>query len=73
VRFAASLHCRFDSPTDAVQEHGTVWGRRQSRWLRTADGFVVCGFRVTLASYFDIAGGDALTAFGVGPRMPIAW
>jgi len=24
-------------------------GRRQSRWLRTADGFAVCGFRATLA------------------------
>jgi len=45
----------------------------QSRWPRTADGFAVCGFSATLASYFDIAGGDALTAFGVGPRMPIAW
>ena len=31
----------FDSPHDAVQEIGTYGGRRQSRWLRTADGFAV--------------------------------
>ena len=31
----------FDSPTDAVEEHGKYGGRRQSRWLRTADGFAV--------------------------------
>jgi hypothetical protein len=31
----------FDSPTTAVQENGAGWGRRQSRWLRTADGFAV--------------------------------
>jgi hypothetical protein len=24
----ASLHCRFDNPTDAVQEHGTYWGTK---------------------------------------------
>jgi hypothetical protein len=23
-------------------------------WLRTADGFAVCGFGATLASYFEI-------------------
>ncbi len=35
------LHCRFDNPTSAVQENGKYGGRRQSRWLRTADGFAV--------------------------------
>jgi hypothetical protein len=28
-------------------------GRRQSRWLRTADGFAVCGFSAALASLFS--------------------
>jgi hypothetical protein len=32
--------------------HG-LGGRRQSRWLRTADGFAVCGFMATPAKYFD--------------------
>src|SRR6516225_9859182 len=35
-------HRPFDNPHDAVREHGTLGGRRQSRWLRTADGFAVC-------------------------------
>ena len=30
-----------DDPKDAVLENGTYGGRRQSRWLRTADGFAV--------------------------------
>jgi hypothetical protein len=25
----------------------------QSRWLRTADGFAVCGFSATAPKYFD--------------------
>jgi hypothetical protein len=28
-----------------VRGHGKVWGRRQSRWLRTADGFAVLSRR----------------------------
>jgi hypothetical protein len=28
VKFAASLHCRFDSPTTAVQENGTYGGTK---------------------------------------------
>ena len=35
------LHCLFDTLTIAAQESGTYRGRRQSRWLRTADGFAV--------------------------------
>jgi hypothetical protein len=35
----------FDSPTDAVREHGTGWGRKQSRQASGgADGFAVSGF-----------------------------
>ena len=35
---------RFDNPTDAVQEHGTIGGRRQSRQASGgADGFAVFG------------------------------
>jgi hypothetical protein len=46
VRFAALLHWSVRQPDDAVQENGTGWGRRQSRWLRTADGFAVCAASV---------------------------
>jgi hypothetical protein len=28
VKFGASLHCRFDNPTNAVREHGTNWGTK---------------------------------------------
>jgi hypothetical protein len=38
---SGTVHHRPDNPTDAVQENGTYGGRRQSRWLRTADGFAV--------------------------------
>jgi hypothetical protein len=48
----------FDSLTPAVQEHGTIGDQRQSRWLRTADGFAVCGFRATLARYLLFVSGD---------------
>jgi hypothetical protein len=30
-------------PTIAVRENGAPWDKRQSRWLRTADGFAVFG------------------------------
>ena len=33
------VHRPVRHPTIAVQESGTYGGRRQSRWLRTADGF----------------------------------
>jgi hypothetical protein len=54
VKAPTGFTARFDNPTDAVREHGTYGGRRQSRWLRTADGFAVCGLRATDARYLEI-------------------
>jgi len=34
------------------KQRGTAWGRRQSRWLRTADGFAVCAFGATFVRGF---------------------
>ena len=43
--------------------HATPVGIRQSRQAaRSADGFAVCGFRATPASYFAIASDDRLTS-----------
>jgi len=54
VKFAALASLPgFGIPTITVQENGTYGGRRQSRWLHTADGFAVCGFTATPAKYFD--------------------
>jgi hypothetical protein len=45
-------------------------GTRQSRRLRIADGFAVCGLKATLTRYFEIVGGDALTARLALTRIP---
>jgi hypothetical protein len=42
------------TPNAAVRENGTYEATRQSRRLRTAYGFAVCGFRATLASILEI-------------------
>jgi hypothetical protein len=42
----------------------------KSRWLRTADGFAVCGFGATLARYFEICKGRWLTARLALTRIP---
>jgi hypothetical protein len=53
VRRVASLHCRFDNPTAAVQEHGTVWGdegKAAGAHHLITGGFVVCELRYSAPS-----------------------
>jgi hypothetical protein len=57
-------------PLERMGGNGGVGGRRQSRWLRTADGFAVCGFGATLARYLEICKRRWLTAQLVLIRIP---
>jgi hypothetical protein len=43
VKASDWLHCPFDSPTLPSKKTARMGDVRQSRWLRTADGFAVCG------------------------------
>jgi len=70
VRFAASLHCLFDSPTIAVKKTARMGGRRQSRWHQPADGFAVCGFKAALARHF---GGELTAGWVSAEDLELRW
>jgi hypothetical protein len=46
-----------------------VWKPKgKAGWLRTADGFAICGFSATRATYLEIARDDGLTPLGAGAQ-----
>ena len=70
VRFAASLHCLFDSPTIAVQENGTYGGTKAKPLAQPADGFAVCGFKAALARHF---GGELTAGWVSAEDFELRW
>ena len=58
------------NPAMSCPRGGTArWGRKQSRWLRIADGFAVCGFMATPARYFDLIQAAQIDRYQHWPRM----
>jgi len=65
---------QFRQPNDCRPRKRYVWGTRQSRWLRTADGFAVCATCLCFLTWTLLLGSRALgygTSLirGVAPQM----
>jgi len=57
-------------PREGAGGNGSgLGGRRQSRWLRTADGFAVCGLGQRSRAIFDFHKRQTLTLVGVRRKM----